>query len=135
MYVTTDGIHDSEALPSIRADASRHRLISEAYMDGAYDSIKSYRLLKRAGIKPIIKPRRNARMDRGPPEKRSSAITFKELGEWGRLMGYGGLLRRCSQHSNAYTENTSLRVRRSGQRGAAPYRLLGFTWGSPEFSG
>jgi len=46
-------------------------------------------------------------MDRGPPEKRSSAITFKELGEWGRLMGYGGLLRRCSQHSNAYTENTA----------------------------
>jgi len=58
MYATTDGIHDSKALPSIMADVSRHRLISEAYMDGAYDSIKSYRLLKRAGIKPIIKPRR-----------------------------------------------------------------------------
>jgi len=40
MEVTTDDIHDSEALPSIMANASRHRLISEACMDGAYDSIK-----------------------------------------------------------------------------------------------
>jgi len=46
MYVTTDDIHDSEALPSIMADASRHRLIPETCMDGAYDSGKSYRLLK-----------------------------------------------------------------------------------------
>jgi len=73
-------------------------------MDGAYDSIKSYRLLKRAGIKP----RRNARTDRGPPERRSSAIIFKMLGGkmWSRLMGYGGRWRQHSQHSNAYTENT-----------------------------
>ena len=78
-------------LPNLIANVSRHRLISEAFMDGAYDSIKSYRLLKRAGIKPIIKPRRNARTDRGPPERRNSAIMFKELGEkeWSRLMGYG----------------------------------------------
>ena len=33
MDVTTDDIHDSKALPSIMADASRHRLISEACMD------------------------------------------------------------------------------------------------------
>ena len=91
MDVTTDGIHDSEALPSLITNASRHRLISEAYMDGAYDSIKSYRLLKRAGIKPIIKPRRNARADRGPPERRNSVIMFKMLGEkeWSGRMGYG----------------------------------------------
>jgi len=34
MEVTTDDIHDSEALPSIIANASRHRSIAEAYMDG-----------------------------------------------------------------------------------------------------
>jgi len=92
MNVATDNTHDSEVLPSLIANASRHRLISEACMDGAYDSIKSYRLLRRMGVKPIIKPRRNARTDRGPPERRFSVITFKELGEkmWGRLMGYGG---------------------------------------------
>jgi len=91
MNVTTNDKHDSEVLPSLIANASRHRLISEACMDGAYDSIKSYRLLKRAGIKPIIKPRRNARTDRDPPERRTSAIMFKELGEeeWSRVMGYG----------------------------------------------
>mgnify|MGYP000231423189 CR=1 FL=1 len=46
MYVTTDGIHDSEVLPSIMANVSRHRLISEACMDGAYDSSKTYALLR-----------------------------------------------------------------------------------------
>jgi hypothetical protein len=54
MDVTTDDKHDSEALPSLMADASRHRLISEACMDGSYDSIRSYRLLRRMGVKPII---------------------------------------------------------------------------------
>jgi len=78
MDVTTDGIHDSEALPSLITNASRHRLISEAYMDGAYDSIKSYRLLRRMGIKPIIKPRKNARTDRGPPERRNSAMNAQD---------------------------------------------------------
>jgi len=46
-------------------------------MDGAYDSLKSYRLLKRAGIKPIIKLRRNAKTDRGPPERRNSVMILK----------------------------------------------------------
>jgi len=81
MYVATDGIHDSEVLPSIIAGASRHRLISEAYMDGAYDSIKSYRLLRSMGVKPIIKPRRNARADRGPPERRLFSHNIQDA--WG----------------------------------------------------
>jgi len=34
------------------------------------------------GIKPVIKPGRNARTDRGPPEKRFSTIIFKRL--WGK---------------------------------------------------
>jgi len=91
MYVTTDDMHDSEVLPSIIANASRHRTIIEAYMDGAYDSVKAYRLLGGMGVNPIIKPRRNARTDRGPPERRVSVIMFKVLGEkvWSRVMGYG----------------------------------------------
>jgi len=60
-------------------------------------------------VKPIIKPRRNARTDRGPPERRSSAIIFKALREreWGRMMGYCRRWRQRSQHSNAYAENTA----------------------------
>jgi hypothetical protein len=91
MDVTTDDKHDSKALPSIIANASRHRTIIEAYMDGAYDSVKAYRLLGGMGVNPIIKPRRNARTDRGPPERRISVMIFKALGgkEWSRMMGYG----------------------------------------------
>jgi len=81
MDVTTDDVHDSEVLPSLMANASRCRLISEACMDGAYDSSKNYALLRKMGIKPIIKPRRNARTDRGPPERRSSVMILKTLGE------------------------------------------------------
>jgi len=91
MDVTTDDMHDGEVLPSIMADASRYRLISEACMDGAYDSSKTYALLREMGINPIIKPRKNARTDRGPPERRNSAIMFKMLAEreWSGKMGYG----------------------------------------------
>ena len=42
-----------------------HRLIAEAYMDGAYDSSNSYTLLRRMSVKLIIKSGRNARMDIG----------------------------------------------------------------------
>jgi len=61
-------------------------------MDEAYDSEKSYRLLGGIGINPIVKPRRNARADRAPPERRTSKIMmFKMLGEreCGRVRGYG----------------------------------------------
>jgi hypothetical protein len=91
MDVTTDDVHDSEVLPNLIMNASRNRLISGAYMDGAYDSGKAYRLLGGMGVKPIIKPRRNARADRGPPERHTSVIMFKTLGEkeWSRRVGYG----------------------------------------------
>ncbi|MBS7610472.1 hypothetical protein KEJ19_07985 [Candidatus Bathyarchaeota archaeon] len=39
-------------------------------MDGAFDSAKTYRLLRSLGVKPLIKPRRNAREDGSPPERR-----------------------------------------------------------------
>jgi len=52
-------------------------------------------------INPIIKPRRNARVDRGPPERRNSAIMYKTLGEkawagWWVTVD-AGLLRQHSQ--------------------------------------
>ena len=51
MKVATDDIHDSEVLPNLITDASEHRLISEAYMDGAYDSSKIYTLAQKDGHK------------------------------------------------------------------------------------
>ncbi|MGC8961473.1 MAG: transposase [Candidatus Bathyarchaeia archaeon] len=50
MDVTTDDIHDSKALPTLITDAYGRRVIGEAYMDGAYDSAKAYRLFRRMGI-------------------------------------------------------------------------------------
>jgi len=39
-------------------------------------------------VKPIIKPRRNSRMNGGPPERRRSVMILKTLGEWSRVMCY-----------------------------------------------
>jgi hypothetical protein len=60
------------------------------------------------GIKPIIKPRRNARVDRGPPERRGSAIMFKTLGEkaWSRAKGYGRRWSAETAFKRLYMENT-----------------------------
>ena len=66
MEVTTDDVHDSEALPALINEAYKHGKISGAVMDGAYDNSKAYNLLRRMDVKPVIKPRRNARDDRGP---------------------------------------------------------------------
>jgi hypothetical protein len=91
MDVTTDDVHDSEVLPRLLKDASRNRDVIEAFMDGAYDTGNSYILLRGMGVRPIIKPRANARTDRGPPERRASAAILKMFGErgWSRIMGYG----------------------------------------------
>jgi hypothetical protein len=91
MDVTTDDVHDSEVLPRLLKDASMSRDVIEAFMDGAYDTGNSYILLRRMGVRPIIKPRANARTDRGPPERRISAAIPKMFGErgWSRIMGYG----------------------------------------------
>ena len=42
-------------------------------------------------IIPIIKPKKNARIDRGPPERCNSIKIFKNLGEkeWSKVMNYG----------------------------------------------
>jgi len=91
MEATTDEIHDSKVLKRLILKALNHKLIYKAYMDGSYDSSKSYDFLKRMKIIPIIKPRKNARIDRGPPERCNSIKIFKNLGEkeWSKMMDYG----------------------------------------------
>jgi hypothetical protein len=80
MDITTDDVHDSKVLPGLMIDSSMNKLIAEAYMDGAYDSSSSYTILRWMNIKPIIKPRRNSRMNGGPPERCSSVMILKTLG-------------------------------------------------------
>ena len=59
--------------------------------DGAYDSMKLYRRLEAMDIEPVIKPRRSARTDRGPPSRRSAARMIRDYGYdvWRRIVGYG----------------------------------------------
>jgi len=83
MEVTIDDVHNSEA--ALIKDASKLRRVSEAVMDGAYDNSKAYKLLRKMGVKPVIKPRRNARADRGPPERRRAVRIIKRVGEDGGL--------------------------------------------------
>jgi hypothetical protein len=91
MDVTTDDIHDSEVLPRLLKDASMNRDVAEAFMDGAYDTRGSYTLVRGMDIRPVIKPRSNARTDRGPPERRISAAILRMFGGrgWSMVMGYG----------------------------------------------
>lgn len=50
MEVTTDDFYDSDALPAPIRNASSRRRIDEAIMGVAFDSAKSYRLLKRKWV-------------------------------------------------------------------------------------
>jgi len=47
--------------------------VAKLYGDGAYDSGEVYRLLEAKGIEPVIKPRRNARLDTRPTPTTSPA--------------------------------------------------------------
>jgi hypothetical protein len=50
-------------LQELLKDASMNRGVAEAFMDGAYDRGDSYILLRGMGVRPVIKPRANARTE------------------------------------------------------------------------
>ena len=65
--------------------------MAEVIGDGAYDSGDVYEFLVNRGIEAVIKPRRNARVDTGPPARRLAVGRVRELGydAWAKVMGYG----------------------------------------------
>ena len=91
MEVSTDDMHDVKALPGLVEESERNVRVARLYGDGAYDSGDVYRLLEGRGIEPVIKPRRNSRLDVGPPSRRRAVELCRELGyeAWARLTGYG----------------------------------------------
>jgi len=91
MEVTTDDEHDVKTLPGLVEEAGRNVRVARLYGDGAYDSGDVYRLLEGRVIEPVIKPRRNARVDTGPPARSRAVSQIRELGyeAWARLTGYG----------------------------------------------
>lgn len=91
MMVTTDGTHDSRAFPKILKKAGRRRKVCKVYADGAYDSSKVYELLEKKEVEPVIKPRKNSRLDTPSQPRREAVTQYKRLGhkQWAKLKGYG----------------------------------------------
>ena len=91
MEVSTDDMHDVRALPGLVEKAEGNVRVAKVYGDGAYDSGEVIDLLEAKGIEPVIKPRRNARVDAGPPARRLAVGRVRELGyeAWARVTGYG----------------------------------------------
>jgi hypothetical protein len=91
MEVTTDDEHDVKALPGLVEEAEENVRVAKLVGDGAYDSGEVYDLLEAKGIEPVIKPRRNSRLDTGPPARRRAVSQIRELeyDAWARVTGYG----------------------------------------------
>jgi hypothetical protein len=89
---TTDRVHDSEVAKRMVDRSMGAGKVIKVIGDGAYDSIRLIRHLERRGIEPIIRPRRDARTDRGPPSRRSAARMIRDYGyrAWSRIVGHGG---------------------------------------------
>jgi len=91
MEVSTDDMHDVKALPGLVEEAEGNVRVARVYGDGAYDSGEVYGLLEARGIEPVVKPRRNSRLDAGSPLRRRVVDQVRCLGYdgWARLTGYG----------------------------------------------
>jgi hypothetical protein len=92
MEVSTDDAHDVRALPGLVEGSGRRVRVAGVLGDGAYDSGEVYALLEAKGIGPVVKPRRNARLESGSPARRRAVSQIRELGyeAWARITGYGG---------------------------------------------
>jgi len=91
MEVSTDDRHDAKALPGLVEESGRYVRVAKLYGDGSYDSGEVYGLLEARGVEAIVKPRKNSRLDTGPPSRRRSVERYRELGHeaWAALTGYG----------------------------------------------
>ena len=91
MEVTTDDVHDVKALPGLVEEAGKNVRVYRVYGDPAYDSSKVYGLLEGLGVEAVVKPKVNARVDRGHPSRRWAVSVIKALGYdgWARVVGYG----------------------------------------------
>jgi hypothetical protein len=91
MEVTTDDVHDVREAPSLVDGSLRRTRVSRVYGDAAYDSSGLYSLLEGWGVEVVVKPKVNARTDRGHPSRRRAVSMIRGVGydAWARLTGYG----------------------------------------------
>jgi hypothetical protein len=88
---TTGWVHDSEVAKRMVDRSMEAGNVIKVIGDGAYDSIRLIRHLKRKGIEPVIRPMRNARTDRWSPSRRSAARMIRYYGYrlWSKMVGCG----------------------------------------------
>jgi IS5 family transposase len=91
LEVTTDDTHDSQVFQNLLQQAETHGTVVKVYGDGAYDSSQIYELLESRGVEPVIKPRRNSRLDTPSQARRRVVKMFQHLGceLWSKVQGYG----------------------------------------------
>ena len=91
MEVTTDDAHDVKEASGLVDGALRRIRVSRVYGDAAYDSSGLHSLLEERGVEVVVKPKVNARVDRGHPSRRRAVSMIRGLGydSWARLTGYG----------------------------------------------
>ena len=91
MEVTTDDAHDVKEASGLVDGALRRIRVSRVYCDAAYDSSGLHSLLEERGVEVVVKPKVNARVDRGHPSRRRAVSMIRGLGydSWARLTGYG----------------------------------------------
>jgi IS5 family transposase len=91
MEVTTDDVHDVKRAVSLVAGAERNVRVSRVLGDAAYDSSRVHGFLEDRGIEAVVKPKANARADRGHPSRRRAVSVIRCFGydAWAGLTGYG----------------------------------------------
>ena len=91
MEISTDDTHDVKALPGLLDEAEGNVWVARLYGDDAYDSGKLYGFLESRVIEPVVKPRRNSRLDMRCPMRRRVVDQVRRLGYdgWARLTCYG----------------------------------------------
>ncbi len=91
MEVSTDDEHDVKELPGLVEESRRNVRVARLYGDCAYDSSRVYGLLEGLGVEAVVKPKRNARSDTGPPSRGRAVGMIRELGyaTWQEFTGYG----------------------------------------------
>ena len=86
--VSLENVHDAEVLPTLLN--SLRRQLGRVYVDGAYDSKASHKLIAHKGATACILPRKNAgRWEKGHPRNEAVLVMRKEgLAHWKKASGY-----------------------------------------------
>ena len=90
--VTSEKTGDTKKFVPMVREVAKKRKVAKAYADGAYDSRKSFNLLKEHGIEPAIRLRRGAStLSHGSPLRRQEVLLLNRVGYegWKRLKDYG----------------------------------------------